>query len=346
VSDNVGDIVPAAGVELALEDAPAAAKNARLVAAFLAGQTSTKSRQNALDALRRVSRVIARIVGLPGELAHPDAIHWCSLEYEQAVAVRACLADMSTSGEIGPSTANLTLSYLRSLFAVAATMRLISPEQAMLSNPKILKGIRGARTTRGRALSLTEERALREATVYLKKYQAPMFETALALAIGGGLRREEIANLTVDGVGLAELSVLGKGNKQRRISVDEQMRTQLDRWLEVRAELAPLHGNLFCSPQYADRPLSGWSFWWLVRRTAHRAFGSAGACEEDCPCLDVVTGPHDFRRTFASRLLDKGFDLSEVQKLMDHESITTTALYDKRELEALHEKRRRTRLLA
>jgi site-specific recombinase XerD len=39
---------------------------------------------------------------------------------------------------------------------------------------------------------------------------------------------------------------------------------------------------------------------------------------------------HDFRRTFATTMLNKGADIAIVQKLLGHASLTTTALYDKR----------------
>jgi integrase/recombinase XerD len=49
--------------------------------------------------------------------------------------------------------------------------------------------------------------------------------------------------------------------------------------------------------------------------------------------------PHDFRRTFASNMIDAGVDIVTVQNLMGHASPVTTARYDMRREEAKRRQR-------
>ncbi|KKL04219.1 hypothetical protein LCGC14_2618250, partial [marine sediment metagenome] len=313
----------------------------RAVQAYIRSQLSPRSRDNARDALRRLSRLM-----LGDQGAEPSQFPWPAIGFEQATTIRTALFEMTRVGAITPGTANLTLSHLRGLIRTMYGMRLVTADQHELVHSGALKNVPGARKPRGRALSAGEERALREAARALEGYQGAMLDTAIVLAIGAGLRREEIARLSLDSLSPGQLRFIAKGNKEVHPPIDAQMQEGIDDWLKERALLAPTHRGLFCSPQKPDWVLSAWSFWSLVRTAAHHAFGDQAPCAKGCRCFKIVTGPHDFRRTFATRALDQGLDIREVQVLMGHESSETTARYDKRDEEVLFEKRRNIRILA
>lgn len=327
--------------EDALEAVPVFVDSERAVQTYLRAQLSDNSKRNAADSLRRLARLVLRRQDVA-----LNQVPWTALNYEGATSLRSALYSMTRTGATTPGTANVTLSHLRGLLKTMHGMGVITGDQLAMVTNGALKNIPGARKTRGRALSRNEEKRLRCAIRELSGYRAAMLDAAVVLSIGGGLRREEAAGLTIASLGPEGIAVLGKGNKERNVPIDAQMQDATDAWLEERSALVLDHGGLFCSPKRPNQTLSRWSLWYLVRGVAHEAFGDRTPCDDECECLEVLTGPHDFRRTFATRLLNEGYDIRQVQVLMGHASPETTARYDKRDVEALYEKRRNTKVIA
>ena len=312
----------------------------RAVQAYLRSQISPRSQQNAADALKRLTRLLLR-----DDSAVPAQIRWPAINYELATTIRTVLYEATRTGAITPGTANLTLSHLRGLLRAMYGIGLITSDQLGLVASGAMKSVPGKRVARGRALSPDEEKTLRAAAQALDGYRGAMLDAAIVLAIGAGLRREEVVWLSITGAQPKGLTFIGKGNKERFVPINVDAWNVTEAWIEQRARFDPKHGKLFCSPQRPHEKLSNWSFWALVRTAAHNAFGEQGECVRTCRCNVVLTGPHDFRRTFATRMLEK-FDIRQVQVLMGHESPETTARYDKRDLEALFEKARNTKVIA
>ena len=115
------------------------------------------------------------------------------------------------------------------------------------------------------------------------------------------------------------IRLIGKGNKERKAFLTPDMRKTVAAWLDVRTEVPGyLFGNFTVSRRLRlDRPLNPSSLSRILKKYC------------DAAGVDPVT-PHDLRRTFATRLIDKNVDLVTVKNLMGHANIATTSLYDRR----------------
>ena len=140
----------------------------------------------------------------------------------------------------------------------------------------------------------------------------------LELLYGCGLRVSELVGLDTDRVDLqgAQVRVIGKGNRERRVPMGDEARERLHRyrvgprteWTAGRPTDAVFVGR-------RGRRMSREAVWSLVKRWTQ----AAGVRER-------VT-PHTFRHSFATHLLEGGADLRVVQALLGHASISTTQLY-------------------
>lgn len=144
--------------------------------------------------------------------------------------------------------------------------------------------------------------------------------TLLLLLFTTGLRREEIATLTVDQLELGErtglVRCIGKGAKERTIPIEGPIVAKLTEWLLARSELPVQDDTVFVqvSKNRRGAKLTVRAVEMIVERCAKRA----GLKE---------WGVHRFRITFATTQYDDGADIERIRVLMGHESIETTRRY-------------------
>ena len=140
-------------------------------------------------------------------------------------------------------------------------------------------------------------------------------DTAIAITLlHTGLRVHELCKLSLDDVEISarkgQVTVTGKGFKQRMIPLSKPARTMLRQWLQHRPSSD--HNALFINQRGA--PLKSRS----VQRAVKRIADAAG--------LDQTT-PHTLRHTFAKSLIDEGVSLEKVAKLLGHSNLNTTRVY-------------------
>lgn len=134
-----------------------------------------------------------------------------------------------------------------------------------------------------------------------------------------GLRVSELIGLRISDIYLEEglVQVWGKGNKQRWIPIGSMALKCIRIYLEeVRIHIPIQKGAENCLfLNHRGRQLTRVMIFLLIQGLASQAG------------FKKAIGPHTFRHSFATHLVEGGADLRAVQAMLGHESITTTEIY-------------------
>ena len=128
-----------------------------------------------------------------------------------------------------------------------------------------------------------------------------------------GIRVGELVNLNIDDIDLEgrECVVYGKGDKERKVYFDAKAKVHLKEYIDGRTDD---NSALFVTldAPYDRLKISGVEI--RLRQLGRR--------------LDLEKiHPHKFRRTMATRAIDKGMPIEQVQKILGHSQIDTTMQY-------------------
>ncbi len=127
------------------------------------------------------------------------------------------------------------------------------------------------------------------------------------LLYGTGLRVSEACDLRWEDVNITkrELRVLGKGNKERIISMP----------ILVQLNLASLRSSQSKKYVWGDKPLN--------TRTAYNYIAQIGTRAR----LNKPIHPHALRHSYATHLMNDGADLRVIQEMLGHASLAATEKY-------------------
>lgn len=239
--------------------------------------------------------------------------HYCQqarvsrLEQLDSHLVRAWIASEHRSGR-DPSSLHRYLSSLRSW------CRYLLREQKLSANPAAT--VRAPKHRR-RLPEVIDAETLDAA---LNQPQEDAFaqrdQAMVELFYSTGLRLAELHGLdAADMLGApSELTVTGKGRKQRIVMIGEQARAAVAAWLQLRPQWAgAAEPALFVSSR--GLRLSRTSIAQRLRVWAQRSG------------LGQHLHPHRLRHSFATHLLENSGDLRAVQELLGHAQLSTTQIY-------------------
>ncbi len=128
-----------------------------------------------------------------------------------------------------------------------------------------------------------------------------------------GIRVGELVNLNIGDIDLdgRECVVYGKGDKERRVYFDAKAKVHLKSYIDSRNDD---NEALFVSLDSPHERLKISGVEIRLRQLGRRLN------------IDRVH-PHKFRRTMATRAIDKGMPIEQVQKILGHSQIDTTMQY-------------------
>jgi len=144
-----------------------------------------------------------------------------------------------------------------------------------------------------------------------------MHRTMLMVLYGTLMRRTEVSLLKVSDIDSQRMVVhirQGKGSRDRDVPLSPKLLEALReywRWKKPKVYLFPSTAG----QRGVDAPISDKMVWWAVRKAARRAG------------LSKRIGPHSFRHSFATELLETGTDLRAIQLLLGHARLEDTTVY-------------------
>lgn len=156
-------------------------------------------------------------------------------------------------------------------------------------------------------------------TIDLSHPQGERNKAILETLYGCGLRVSELITLKISDLYFDEgfIKVTGKGNKQRLIPTNLFTENIINNYIQqYRVLTPPKKGKedvLFLNRR--GNQLTRVMIFTIIKQLAEKAN------------IQKTISPHTFRHSFASHLLKGGADLTVIQALLGHESITTTEIY-------------------
>ncbi len=216
---------------------------------------------------------------------------------------------------LSAATVNMRLCAVRKLAAVGVAGGYLDAGQA--TGVQQVKGVKQAGVRSGRWLTQDEAQRLL-GVPDVSTLRGVRDRAMLAVMLGCGLRRSEVAALRVDHVQKRDgrwviVDMVGKGGRVRSVPMPSFAKTALDGWLSAAGVTS---GRVFRSMQggrVCGDGLSAAAVGDVVKLYSEQA--------------GVKVAAHDLRRTFAKLAYRNGAPIDQVQLSLGHQSIVTTQRY-------------------
>jgi len=217
---------------------------------------------------------------------------------------------------LSAATVNVSLSAIRKLVLEAADNGLI--DQVLANGINKVKGVKAQGVRAGNWLTLDQAQALLNAPD-ITTIKGLRDRAILAVMLGCGLRRAELAALTFDHIQQRDgrwviKDIIGKGNRVRTVPMPSWAKAAVDDWAE---RLVWTSGPVFYSFRRGDN----------IDSAGMTAQSIRDVVVLYAQALGLNIAAHDLRRTMAKLAHRGGAGIDQIQLSLGHASIQTTERY-------------------
>jgi len=265
----------------------------------------------------RTAEEYARDVEAFGEFlepGHPKTAPFFKLPAATTSDIRRFVMELMGPRKYTATSVRRKIAALRSFFSLQKRegrradnpAQDVPPPKAAKRLPQVMSEAEVGKLLRTRVAGKSDSQRLRNAAI-------------MELLYASGIRRAELVGLNVSDVDIERrtMRVLGKGNKQRMVFMNEAAASAIRAYLGTRPRSAD--EALFLSNRKTR--LSHRQAWVIFREFAQLSG------------LSKHVTPHVMRHSFATHLLENGADIMTIKELLGHESLSTTQIYTNVSLE-------------
>jgi integrase/recombinase XerC len=234
--------------------------------------------------------------------------------------VRSWLASLKEN-KITSKTINRKISTLKSFFKYQLKMNKIdvNPVSAIVSL-KISK----------RLPSFVEQKDINTLFSYIEfpnTWEGKTNRLLLMIFYQTGIRRSELISLKQSQIDKpnGSIKVLGKGNKERMIPVNNALLKEIDNYISEKKILHGASTNDFLIVNKKDKKLDPKYVYNVVKKYLGEVSTNEGK------------SPHVLRHSFATHLTNNGADINAIKELLGHASLASTQIYTHNSIDKLKE---------
>lgn len=245
-----------------------------------------------------------------------DFLAW--MDANRKPFVKATLQEYRQTLSGSPASINLKMSAIRKLAQEAADNGLLDP--AIANGIARVKGVKLQGVRSGNWLTKSQAQEILT-TPDIGTLKGLRDRALLAVLIGAGLRRSEVAALTFEHIQQRDgrwvlVDLIGKGNRVRSVPIPSWVKLAIDEWaaaagLESAQVFRAVHKGGYITDQGSITP--------QAVRDIVKEYGA----QIGIPDLAA----HDLRRTFAKLSHTGGAGVDQIQLSLGHASLKTTEKY-------------------